>query len=551
MSRTTTHGVSHVTMTSSPARRLLWGILFTVALGALIVTASKQIHKYTRGQKTMTSSVVHEQLFTFPAVTVCRSYILSTKRVMQEAVDNIEKYKFKKFDNKAVAFIATVYENYMTKRDLTLSQISECKVSFGIGPYKPVEEPHCKRLLTRPDPTNRPACETFAFLQLDTNVDKIPNIHWKKALKEEIPISSFRYASFPIVGRRTPMVLLLQLNLDEYLMDLVPSKNLDDFGVLIAVHPPDTVALIKDFNFIPAGAVAEISVRNITTSRLSQAEGGSCIDYNSLTPEEKLKHYDTFASASNTSYTKENCLATCKQKYVMQHCGCSLPNIPTAKDFVRATVGRNDISDCSAFSADNLNFTSIDEFADNLYRAAIFSMTKCKLLYIKPIPEDFPCNCPEPCRSVEYDISLRYFGGNKLQPNSVTAMAAKLYSLFNNTGYGLERFLNVPDNVKNLTNATEYLQEYDILADPAKNSVIIKVYISSDIGQIVSENLIYTLTDMWSDLGGLAGLFLGVSIIGICEWVEFLIDLSKLIYITCKPRQECKNGDTKQNDSRW
>ncbi|GIX94256.1 acid-sensing ion channel 1C [Caerostris darwini] len=86
-SQSTTHGLRRISETEGTIGKLLWTLIFFVALGGLTYHCSFLIQKYLKFSKVTTTEEIHAKELDFPALTVCNLNILKKSFI----ADQLEK----------------------------------------------------------------------------------------------------------------------------------------------------------------------------------------------------------------------------------------------------------------------------------------------------------------------------------------------------------------------------------------------------------------------------------------------------------------------------
>ncbi|XP_048582225.1 acid-sensing ion channel 3 isoform X2 [Nematostella vectensis] len=119
------------------------------------------------------------------------------------------------------------------------------------------------------------------------------------------------------------------------------------------------------------------------------------------------------------------------------------------------------------------------------------------------------CDCPKPCTSLKYkaQISTSYFPSESLWESLIPLLGQSSLPFVNLTGRTLEQ-------------ATAEAQ-----VNVRKSVCMVNVFFETLVTDILEEKPSYDLTMFGADLGGTMGLFLGCSILTICEFIDLVIIL--------------------------
>lgn len=137
------------------------------------------------------------------------------------------------------------------------------------------------------------------------------------------------------------------------------------------------------------------------------------------------------------------------------------------------------------------------------------------------------CKCPPPCEEITYTISTQSYGGQRVNQYMVLANIMHTALQMNRTTFAkhLQEMVDKTGKQKEMKLARKslpFLLEHD---------TVISLYIGDHEYELQRETVAYELGDLASDIGGLGGLTLGISIVSLCEWLWLLI---ALLLICCK-----------------
>jgi hypothetical protein len=161
------------------------------------------------------------------------------------------------------------------------------------------------------------------------------------------------------------------------------------------------------------------------------------------------------------------------------------------------------IKNCQCY---DLNFPKLYDaepcFSDDEFKC---SETTTKLFLSKEVDDNCLRFCPLECESVEYDFYSSF--GNFPTQNMYYLLSDNLNYLF----FG-----------KNLTESQ--------IKDYFMKSIAIDVYYT-DIGYTkISESPKTSISDLFSNVGGTLGLFVGISLLSVIEIVEILFEFVLIIF---------------------
>jgi hypothetical protein len=224
-------------------------------------------------------------------------------------------------------------------------------------------------------------------------------------------------------------------------------------------HPDPTSAL----HLVP-GQFHQIAVSHRTISRL-EAPHGNC--------EEREQPYSV-----------AHCLDACVAKYVVAACGC----LPTINHMPQHELHEDNEYCFSTAEHECWVDLGIDEDISNGHPIWRFSEAR---------EPDFECDCPQPCQEETYDVQL-----------SSSQWPAPEFLVFQSL------FPERED--ADLDDAAESI-------GVAQSLVAFEVQFQTHNSVNVKQLEALPFVTWLAGVGGFLGLFLGVSVITIMEWLEFII----------------------------
>ncbi|CAI5438369.1 unnamed protein product [Caenorhabditis angaria] len=239
-------------------------------------------------------------------------------------------------------------------------------------------------------------------------------------------------------------------------------------GVIIDIHNDDETPYPDMLGyFAPPSTASSLGVSYVSTTRLSSPYG-TCTTQKTL----KTTHF-------TGNYSTESCFRSCMQDKIVSTCGCYYPAYSHASNtsqYVSCDDGTITSLQCvdTIISADSTVFDVLTE-----------------------------CNCPQPCEQDSYSItvSTAQWPSNTYTPTECTPGSTATSQPW-------------------LTLSETCLEWYQ------QNTLLIEIYYERMNYQVLTESAAYTFVNFISDVGGQVGLFLGMSIISV---IEFLV----LIFLLC------------------
>ncbi|KAK8377555.1 hypothetical protein O3P69_013890 [Scylla paramamosain] len=300
--------------------------------------------------------------------------------------------------------------------------------------------------------------------------------------------------------------LLINVHQETYLPELLTEK----LGARVAVHRPLTHPNMEDeATDLSPGTASTIAIREVGSQTVKHKTRGKTgesmrtlgkmrrktrgVQYSRLTSPWRsncssrwnvtsyLPHSETDNLEQGTIYSYSTCLKMCAQRMFIDYCECLHPLLP--QSFIYSNKVYKEIRIC--------NLTSDHE--DNICQGAMLSSNSSYLL------SPHECDCNLACSEKVYTKVV-----------SSTAWPPEVSKLSVHTTYNM-----------NENKVTE-------------NLLVLEVFFQSLIADYVEEEAEYPYINyLVSDLGGALSLYLGISIILLMEFVEFLLCLvyNSLLYL--------------------
>ncbi|VDM58254.1 unnamed protein product [Angiostrongylus costaricensis] len=253
-------------------------------------------------------------------------------------------------------------------------------------------------------------------------------------------------------------------------------------GVRIVVHEQDKEPFPDTFGY--SAPTGFVSSFGLKTKVLHRMDApyGSCSD--TFRPERYI--YDEH-------YSPEGCHRNCFQLKVLDECGCGDPRFPLPPDEKRYCSAKS-VTDRQCLS----NLTSLSGGYHHVH---------------------LECECRQPCTENVFE----------------TAYSAAAWPSVN-----FKIGVDCPA-VLNIFNDTEACTEYYRV-----NTAYIEIYYEQLNFETLRETAGYTMVNLFSDFGGNIGLWIGFSVITICEIIElifeigyYLLYIKPLRYVVISFQQEC------------
>ncbi|CAL2030258.1 hypothetical protein CAEBREN_32534 [Caenorhabditis brenneri] len=242
-------------------------------------------------------------------------------------------------------------------------------------------------------------------------------------------------------------------------------------GVIIDIHMQDEIPYPDVFGyFAPPGTASSLGVSYVQTTRLAKPYG-TCTTKTKLT----TTHY-------TGAYTVEACFRSCMQEKIIATCGCYYPAYSHAPNTTQFTSCDNGVQTLTNLGCvDQINSADSTEF---------------------DVLTD--CDCPQPCEVDSYSVTV-----------STAQWPSDSYTPTECNPGG-------PSGPWDASGET-CLDWYKA------NTILIEIYYERMNFQVLTESPAYTFVNFISDVGGQVGLFLGMSIISVIEYLVLLF----LVFFYC------------------
>nr|XP_039252047.1 acid-sensing ion channel 5-like isoform X1 [Styela clava] len=274
--------------------------------------------------------------------------------------------------------------------------------------------------------------------------------------------------------------LLLTLDIMQDYYSEHPEYGRPEAGIKVHVHEHDEAPKVEEFGVgIPAGQMGHLIVKK-EERKLMYKPWGIC----NPTPMKMLYRKE---------YTFSQCMTECRVQYIVKKCGCKPYWSPIQERAPECSVGR--ILDCGG-PAEALSLT----------------LTPAN------------CSCDQACNSVRYEHRLSYATfpgievGEKLSKELHESENKKEITDFKNIDV---KTLLIGQKL-NLTELDPYRLK---LSQYRENHLMLDVYFESLSFTKISQSKKVTEISLAGDIGGLLGLWLGISVVTVGEFVQFFAQL--------------------------
>ncbi|XP_064625139.1 FMRFamide-activated amiloride-sensitive sodium channel-like [Lineus longissimus] len=490
-SSTSLHGPSHVIAKKSLYGKLLWMAVMLTAFGMLIWQFTTMINKfYTYPVSTSTAMENNPHLY-FPAVTFC-----NVNPVRRSMMDRLSEgmQGIMQTSNKRPPDINGADFN-APKADMQ-TQSDFYQLYSLIPPSEKKEVGHQLDYMLVDCMWNGRQCsgENFTWF---TNWKYGNCFTFNQGVSRSTQISR---NSGPLYG----LHLQLYIQESEYVSDITPSQ-----GIKVVIHNQTDMPFPEDSGFfIPPGQETAVGLK-LTTIAREDPPHGKCENVSSRVLRRKNAYMN---HAKNLGYTHKTCQQTCIQQRIIEACNCSSymhPNVGPPFETLKASGYSLEIC--------NETGTAYDQYCTE--QATNNNAKSCQ--HYNPGP------CPVQCLENLYKTTISSMQwpseDNLIQIiDNLLGMAVEI----NDTGM-IKNILKYKNPKSPGGEGTPENQ----MAFIRRNVIVLNIYYEDFYVQTFVTSASYGIGDLLSSLGGTFGLWMGLSIITVFEFVEFFIDLIRLAIV--------------------
>ncbi|CAF1100393.1 unnamed protein product [Brachionus calyciflorus] len=251
---------------------------------------------------------------------------------------------------------------------------------------------------------------------------------------------------------------------------------------LTLFDPKKRVNSLLGFDLSPK-FLTNIMIKKKMVTKLPQPYSKCLKDHSSF---ESSEVYKAVLKISDT-YSQDTCIGMCFQEYLISECNCSDPSRLFFKN----------VRNC-------------------LTLVEIFCEYKAYQVFSKELNEKEMCSkhCPLECEITEYDFTSSFSEyPSKIQAKAISKLLSRKNSSYN---YTIEEINN--------------------------NSLLVHIYYSQLKYETIEETRKMELVDLISNIGGILGLFIGISILSFAELIELCIEI---LFVVFTKRNKVKRIDVK------
>ena len=264
-------------------------------------------------------------------------------------------------------------------------------------------------------------------------------------------------------------------------------------GVRVMVHSQNTRPSPMDQGIdIPPGYSANVGLDIRYHTRLGKPYG-QCM-------------HDMIFKEHAYDYSTHTCITSCQQRYIMSECQCVSSLVPLPQE------NTHGLHYCGKWNI--TNDEDLKDFFEKIHCEGERLMDFSTNSSVRDL-----CDCQPPCEEYIYDtdLSYSYWPLDFSQPNFY-----KKYVLDHPHS----------ENLKAYTNLQKYdMREIMSLQLIRKNFVRLNIYMKALVLEVYSQSPAYKISNLFSDFGGVFGLWIGMSVI---TWVEVVELFTQIIYTMCR-----------------
>ena len=239
---------------------------------------------------------------------------------------------------------------------------------------------------------------------------------------------------------------------------------------------------------IPLGYSTKIALNRQVMRKEPKPYSKCTKDLNSIDSYNSEVFKKTFASRGVYFYVE--CVRLCLQKYFNENCGCRNLYFPRYSDekMLRNCFIDDNLNDVICISNGYFNFSRNLDYLNS-------------------------CDCPLECEKTSYTYTISY-----------AEFPTKNYA-----DYLLETYPFLKSKVLNdkFNNNSDENNKYQILR---KSLARVEIFYDELKQTVISENVKMELSDMVSNIGGVLGLFLGLSFLSLFELVEIILNIFIIVF---------------------
>ncbi|XP_067683451.1 FMRFamide-activated amiloride-sensitive sodium channel-like [Haliotis asinina] len=522
-SESNAHGFAKIVTSDDTKRKVIWALLVIMGFTAATLQLSLLVRKYLQFQVVELSEIKESMPVEFPSISVC----------------NIEPISWRK--------MRILFSSNSTELISWINFVSSEKLRF--------DDQHAAHL-TSIRAFYENLGEEAKFMSHDINdflinckfSDEVCSVHNFTTFFDGNYYSCFTFNGGDVAekllmhatGPQKGLSLIISLDNDDpplgsYGLYDMNSNILHSAGVRVVVHAPNTMPSPVNHGFdVPPGYSSSIGLKAVLHTRLSEPYG-NCTNEDLLGTQ---VYRNTFFS----------CLQLCQQRLIMSQCGCMSSDLPETE-------------------AENVTFCGvIENWKDLMHKAMNSNETrhvdlpklKCEQQLIQKMSHDRSyeksCKCFQPCHETTFQksVSLSYWPlefyqlnalqllyGDKINQNFMHEAYTYLSNLANLTKLKSDRNDSRTENIIKQSYSLSEKEKTERASNLIRQNLLrLNIYLE-DLSVVEFRQLpAYGLADLFADIGGTLGLWMGISVLTIMELMELIARLILLLFNSEKKMPE-------------
>lgn len=520
----TAHGLAKIATSVKTKRKVMWALLVIIGFTAATLQLSLLVKKYLQFAVVEVSEMKTGMPVEFPAVTICNIQAISLTKIKHEmerpnskVVDWFKFQQCSRFGEQQIRMESTqaFFENLNQEAKASGHDINDVLL-------------HCR--------FNQQKCNATKFTHFFDGQNYFNCYTFNsKRLEEKILIQA--------TGPEYGLSLVFALDNDDPPLGAYGLYNINNniahsAGLRVQVHAPNTMPSPVDHGFdIPPGFSSSVGLKAVLNTRQPYPYG-NCTN--------NLLHKDSHYS--NTIFA---CLQLCKQERVIQRCKCKSSGLPD--------LANRNLSYCGTMrnwqnifhSMDCVDIGGAEGTMKTKKNYFLLPDLKCETETLKELANDrsyeAKCGCYQPCQETTYQkaMSISYWPLEFFQQNALEKFYNKTqlgktflkeaYKYLNEHVVKYERLFNDPQvNAETIYHSSINLTERQKLIRAStlihQNLVRLNIYLE-DLNVVeFKQSPAYELEDLFADIGGTLGLWMGISVLTMMELIELIVQLVLLLF---------------------
>ena len=513
-SESNAHGFAKIVTSVDTKRKVIWALLVIIGFTAATLQLSLLVRKYLQFQVVEVSEIKDSMPVEFPSVTLCNIEPMSWRKVrtLFDKPDGELMTWLRFLDSESFTFgdqqahltsIRAFYENLGDEAKYISHDINDFLI-------------HCR--------FNDEICSVENFTTtFDGNYFNCFTFNMGDMVEKLLMHAT---------GPQNGLSLIISLDNDDppfgtYGIYHLNSNILHSAGVRVVVHAPNTMPSPVNHGFdVPPGYSSSIGLKAVLHSRLSEPYGNCTTD--------DLMGTQVYR---NTFFS---CLQLCKQRIIIRRCGCKSSALPQVLD--------NNITFCGVIP--NWKHILMHEGNNSEAKAIHIPTLACEQKVLQEMANDrsyeISCKCFQPCRETTFQksVSLSYwplefyqydalqlFYGESIEQNFMHEAYTFLKKLANMTQIMIEKNDTRTENILKQSYTLTQKEQAERASNLIRQNLLrLNIYLE-DLSVVEFRQLPgYDLADLFADIGGTLGLWMGISVLTIMELMELIIRLFLLLF---------------------